>query len=109
MKGGLYDPSALPASLVEDMHACGGLPGHARAFRSLNQQWRTWIAARANYSTITLPVTLVYGSDDWSHPDEREANGRVIPGVRTVTLERCGHFASLEKPEAVAQLIAEVA
>ena len=109
MEGGLYDPNALPASLVEDMHTCGALPGHARAFRSLNQQWRTWIGARANYSTITLPVTLVYGSDDWSHPDERDANGRVIPGVRTVSLERCGHFASLEKPEAVAQLVAELA
>jgi pimeloyl-ACP methyl ester carboxylesterase len=108
MEGGLYDPSVLPASLVEEMHTCGGLPGHARAFRSLNLQWRTWIAARTNYSTITLPVTLVYGSDDWSHPDEREANRRVIPGVRTVSLERCGHFASLEKPEAVAQLVAEV-
>ena len=109
MEGGLHDPSALPASLVEDMHTCGGLPGHARAFRSLNQQWRTWIAARANYPAIALPVTLVYGSDDWSHPDEREANGRAIPGVRTLSLERCGHFASLEKPGAVAQLVAEVA
>jgi pimeloyl-ACP methyl ester carboxylesterase len=108
MEGGLYDSRALPASLVDDMHTCGALPGHARAFRSLNQQWRTWVAARANYSTISLPVTLVYASDDWSRPDEREANAHAIPGARTVSLERCGHFASLEKPEAVAQLIAEV-
>jgi pimeloyl-ACP methyl ester carboxylesterase len=108
MKGGLHDPRVLPASLVDDMYACGSLPGHARAFRSLNQQWRTWIAARAGYAKITLPVTLVYGSDDWSRPDEREANARAIPGARTIALERCGHFASLEKPEAVAQVIAEV-
>src|SRR5262249_20303756 len=106
---GLYDPHVLPASLIDDMYTCGALPGHARAFRSLNHQWRTWIAARANYPTISLPVTLVYGSDDWSHPDEREANARAIPGARTVSLERCGHFASLEKPEAIAQLIADAA
>jgi pimeloyl-ACP methyl ester carboxylesterase len=107
LEGGLYDPHALPASLVDEMHTCGSLPGHARAFRSLNQEWRTWIAARAHYAAITLPVTLVYGSDDWSHPSEREANARAIPAARTVSLERCGHFASLEKPGSVAQLIGE--
>jgi pimeloyl-ACP methyl ester carboxylesterase len=107
LEGGLYDPHALPASLVDEMHTCGSLPGHARAFRSLNQEWRTWIAARAHYAAITLPVTLVYGSDDWSHPSEREANARAIPAARTVSLERCGHFSSLEKPGSVAQLIGE--
>jgi pimeloyl-ACP methyl ester carboxylesterase len=109
MEGGLYDRHALPATLIEEMQRCGSLPGHAHAFRSLNQQWRSWIAARAKYPTITLPVTLVYGSDDWSHPDERQANAHALAGARTVSLERCGHFASLEKPERVAQLIAEVA
>jgi len=81
MEGGLYDARVLPASLIDDMYTCGALPGHARAFRSLNQQWRTWIAARANYPTISLPVTLVYGSNDWSHPDEREANARASPAL----------------------------
>jgi pimeloyl-ACP methyl ester carboxylesterase len=109
LEGGLHDPNALPAELVDEMRDCGALPGHARAFRSLNQQWRTWVGAREGYANIKLPTTLVYGTDDWSHPDEREANARLIPGARTVSLESCGHFASLEKPEAIAQLIAEAA
>src|SRR5262249_7019568 len=29
MEGGLYDPTVLPASLVDQMHTCGELPGHA--------------------------------------------------------------------------------
>jgi pimeloyl-ACP methyl ester carboxylesterase len=109
MEGGLYDPGALPRALVDELYRCGSLPGHARAFRSLNKQWRTWLGARARYSAIDLPVTLVYGSDDWSRPNEREANATVVRGARTCSLPRCGHFASLEKPEAIAELIHGVA
>jgi pimeloyl-ACP methyl ester carboxylesterase len=108
LEGGLYDRQVLPVALVDEMHRCGSLPGHARAFRSLNQEWRSWIAARDRYDKIALPVTLVYGSDDWSRPAEREANARLIPGARTVLLQRCGHFASLERPEAIAPLIGEL-
>jgi pimeloyl-ACP methyl ester carboxylesterase len=108
LEGGLYDRRVLPAALVDEMHRCGSLPGHARAFRSLNQEWRTWIAARGGYQKIALPVTLVYGGDDWSRPSEREANARLIPDARRVLVERCGHFASLEKPEAIAPLIGEL-
>jgi pimeloyl-ACP methyl ester carboxylesterase len=107
LEGGLHNRLALPAALVDEMRRCGSLPGHARAFRSLNQQWRTWIAARERYTAIEKPVTLVYGSDDWSRPSEREANARLIPNARVVHLERCGHFASLEQPERIARLLEE--
>jgi pimeloyl-ACP methyl ester carboxylesterase len=107
--GGLHDPRALPAELVDELHRCGKRPGHARAFRSLNRQWRTWIAARDAYPSVRVPVTLVYGSDDWSHPDERAANTQVIPGAQAVSINNCGHFASLEKPDAIARLINEAA
>src|ERR671936_995391 len=107
--GGLHDPAALPADLVEKLSRCGRLPGHARAFRSLCRHWRSWIDARALYGAIDLPVTLVYGDDDWSRPSERDANAHAIPGVRTATLTGSGHFASLERPREVAQLINELA
>jgi pimeloyl-ACP methyl ester carboxylesterase len=106
LRGGLYDRRALHDDLVDELYRCGSLPGHARAFRSLNRQWRSWIDARDGYARIALPVTLVYADHDWSRPDEREANRRAIPGANTITLERCGHFASLERPDAVAALIA---
>jgi pimeloyl-ACP methyl ester carboxylesterase len=109
MEGGLYDRRVLPPTLVDELYRCGSLPGHARAFRSLNKEWRSWIRARRQYSAIKLPVTLVYGSDDWSRPSERAENARLIPAVRTCSIPRCGHFASLEKPQAVAELIGELA
>lgn len=108
LTGGLHDPSALPPDLVVRLSRCGALPGHARAFRSLCLHWRTWIDARAEYSAIDLPVTLVYGHDDWSRPRERDANAHAIPGARTATLAGSGHFSSLEKPGEIAQLINEL-
>jgi pimeloyl-ACP methyl ester carboxylesterase len=94
-----------PADLVAAMDGGGWLPGRPCAFRSLSQQWRTWIAARADYGRIALPVTLVYGEEDWSRPADREANASAIPGARTMQLDRAGHFSCLEKPHEVAELI----
>jgi pimeloyl-ACP methyl ester carboxylesterase len=105
MAGGLHDRRHLPAELVDDVHRCGLLPGHPRAFRSLSKQWRTWISAREAYPSVRLPVTLVYGEGDWSRPSERAANANAIPGAQTVTLRNAGHFSCLEKPQQIADLI----
>ena len=109
MAGGLYDPGALPEDLLDTLHRCGSLPGHARAFRSLMLNWRTWIEARASYPAIKVPVTLAYGEADWSRAAERASNAAMIPGVCPVELERSGHFSCLEEPGKVAQLICEAA
>jgi pimeloyl-ACP methyl ester carboxylesterase len=103
--GGLHDRRNLPDELVEDLHDAGSLPGHARAFRSLMLNWRTWIAGRDHFSAISVPVMLSYGDDDWSRPAERDADARAIPGASAVTLAASGHFSSLEWPGDIAQLI----
>jgi pimeloyl-ACP methyl ester carboxylesterase len=105
LAGGLHDRQKLPPTLPGDLVRSGRLPGHARSFRSLCLQWRSWIAAREHYSDITIPATLVYGDEDWSRPAEREANAREIPHARRVTLTATGHFASLESPREIANLI----
>jgi pimeloyl-ACP methyl ester carboxylesterase len=90
LHGGLYDRGALREDLLEELYRCGSLPGHARAFRSLNRQWHSWIAAREGYSRVAVPVTLVYGDHDWSCPDERIANARLIPSVKMASLDGTG-------------------
>ena len=105
MQGGMYDPGTLPSELIDEMWACGNLPGHARAFLSLSRQWETWIAARAAYAAAELPIALVYGDHDWSRPEDREANGRSLRTARTVAVENCGHFASLDRPQQIARVI----
>ena len=75
MAGGVYDRRALPDQLIDDLHRCGSLPGHARAFRSLMHNWRTWIDARASYRRIEVPVTLSYGACDC----HARRNGKLTP------------------------------
>jgi len=105
LEGGLRDPRNLPPDLLEVIHRCGRLPGHPRAFRSLCQEWRTWITARSRYPAIEVPVTLAYGDADWSRPAERDANAKATRAARTVTLTDSGHFSSLEHPRDIAHLI----
>jgi pimeloyl-ACP methyl ester carboxylesterase len=108
LEGGVYDPRNLPTDLVDELWACGKLAGHARAFLSLCRQWETWITARAAYSGIEVPVTLVYGDHDWSRPEDREANSRVLRTSHTL-LENCGHFSCLDHPRHIARVIHDVA
>jgi pimeloyl-ACP methyl ester carboxylesterase len=105
MEGGLHDRRNLPPDLIEQLWQCGSLPGHGRAFLSLCRQWRSWIEARAVYTDVKLPVTLVYGDHDWSRPEEREANARALPTARRLSLTACGHFASLDRPQQIAGII----
>jgi pimeloyl-ACP methyl ester carboxylesterase len=54
---------------------------------------------------VKVPVTLIYGSDDWSRPEERIRNRDGIPGAELITIDQAGHFTSLEKPAEVAARI----
>jgi pimeloyl-ACP methyl ester carboxylesterase len=105
MTGGVRDDRALRPELLEELHRTGSRPGHARALRSLCREWRSFVAARERYPHIDVPVTLVYGDHDWSRPVERDGNRLAIPAAQFITLEHCGHFASLEHPAAIARLI----
>ena len=58
-----------------------------------------WIDAREQYPAIEIPVTLAYGDGDWARPDEREANARVIPGARAVTIKDAGHSRRSTSPK----------
>jgi pimeloyl-ACP methyl ester carboxylesterase len=48
---------------------------------------------------------VVYGDHDWSHPTEREANLALLRGVRSISLSSTGHFAALERPDRVAEIL----
>jgi pimeloyl-ACP methyl ester carboxylesterase len=107
LEGGLHDPHNLPADLVEQIWQCSKLPGHDRALLSLCRQWRSWLAARTAYSEVEVPVTLVYGEYDWSRPEERELSARLLPSAFVKVLTECGHFASLERPQRIANIVRE--
>lgn len=105
LKGGFYDPINLPQDLLTEFSLTGKREGYRRAEYSVFKHWKTWIDARDLYPTVNTPVTLIYGSDDWSKTEERVSNQRAIAGAKMFTIEKSGHFTALEKPEEVAKII----
>jgi pimeloyl-ACP methyl ester carboxylesterase len=105
MEGGVDRKDALSPALLREMYEVGNRPHHYQAFMSLVSHWAEWEKLREEYAKIEIPVLLVYGDHDWSRPDEREANHKIIPGSEIKTVGGAGHFLSLDAPGPLTQLI----
>ena len=108
MGGGLHDPSQLPDHYLDELRRVGRRPGYPTVARAIYRNLEGLIAARKRCARINVPVTLVYGDEDWSRPSDRQANIESVPGARDLVLPETGHFAALERPEEVARLLLEV-
>lgn len=109
LRGGFADPSRLPQDFVQELIRSGQRRGFAQVAIAYLRNLDSFIAARRQYGAIRSPVTLVYSDQDWSTPSERDEVARLVPGSRIVMLADTGHFASLERPEAVLHILLEAA
>lgn len=105
LRGGFHDASRLPEALLDEFSRTGSRDGYRSVEYSVFKNWGSWLDARQLYAKVKVPVTLIYGSDDWSHPQERTRNRDEIPGAELVTIDQAGHFTSLERPAEVAARI----
>src|ERR671925_658809 len=107
MRGGLFDGRKLPNHYLAELRRGGRRRGYPRVAREVFRNVRSMIAARALYGRVTAPVTLIYGDHDWSHMPDREANLALLRDARSISLPDTGHFASLDQPARVAELLLE--
>jgi pimeloyl-ACP methyl ester carboxylesterase len=105
LRGGLHDRSKLPDHYLAELRRVGHRPGYPRVAREVYRNIESMIAARTRYARITRPVTLVYGDHDWSRVPEREANLALLRGARWILLPGTGHFAALEQPTRVGEIL----
>jgi pimeloyl-ACP methyl ester carboxylesterase len=105
LRGGFHDGANLPAHYLDELRRVGRRPGYARVARSVYRNVGSMVAARTVYERVTAPVTLVYGEDDWSRSPERSANHDLLPDAQAIVLPETGHFAALERPDRVAELL----
>ena len=105
LRGGLVDGSKLPDHYLAELRRVGRRRGYPRVAREVYRNVDSMIAARALYGRVTAPVTLIYGDHDWSRPPEREANLSLLPDARSISLPHTGHFAALEQPARVAEIL----
>jgi pimeloyl-ACP methyl ester carboxylesterase len=105
LRGGLVDGSMLPDHYLAELRRVGRRRGYPRVAREVYRNVDSMIAARALYGRVTAPVTLIYGDHDWSRIPEREANLSLLGGARSISLPHTGHFAALEQPARVAEIL----
>jgi pimeloyl-ACP methyl ester carboxylesterase len=105
LRGGLFDGSKLPNHYLAELRRVGRRHGYPRVAREVFRNVDSMIAARALYGRVTAPVTLTYGDHDWSRIPEREANLALLRGARAILLPDTGHFAALEQPARVAEIL----
>lgn len=107
--GGFAGPRKMPTDFVEELVRSGKRPGFAQTAIAYMKNLPSYIDARRTYGRITAPVTLVYGDQDWSRSGERDETARLVRGSRRITLGNTGHFASMERPEAIARILLDSA
>jgi len=105
LRGGLVDGSRLPDHYLAELRRVGRRRGYARVAREVYRNVESMIAARGLYGRVSVPVTLVYGDHDWSHPSERDANVALLRDCQSSSLADTGHFAALEQPDRVADTL----
>lgn len=105
LKGGVADNRNLPSDLVAEFDRAGRRFGYRTVERKVFSGWRSWSAARALYANVNKPVTLIYGEQDWSRLEDRQATANALSGATVRTLADTGHFAVLERPREIADII----
>jgi pimeloyl-ACP methyl ester carboxylesterase len=102
---GLADGSKLPNHYLAELRRVGRRRGYPRVAREVYRNVESMSAARALYGRVQGPVTVVYSEYDWSRPSEREANLAVLRSAQSTVLADTGHFAALEQPDRVAEIV----
>jgi pimeloyl-ACP methyl ester carboxylesterase len=105
LRGGLVEASKLPHHYLTELRRVGRRPGYSRVACEVFRNVDSMIAARTLYARVTAPVTVVYGDHDWSRTSEREANLAWLRDARSISLHGTGHFAALEQPDRVAEIL----
>jgi pimeloyl-ACP methyl ester carboxylesterase len=103
--GGLLDGSKLPNHYLAELRRVGRRRGYPRVAREVFRNVDSMVAARTLYGRVTAPVALIYGDHDWSRMPDREANLALLRGARSIALPDTGHFAALEQPARVAEIL----
>jgi len=105
IRGGLHDARQLPGHYLDELRRVGRRPGYPQVATAIFRNLGSLIAARERYGNINAEVTLVYGDSDWSRPSDRAANRALLPRAHHITLGQTGHFAALDHPDQIAQIL----
>ena len=104
-EGGVANRENFPLALIKEMYVVGNRRGHYRAFTSLLRHGASWERSTDVYPKINVPVSLVWGDEDWATSSEREHDHQLLANAPMTTVDDGGHFLPLDCPQQVQELI----
>lgn len=105
MRGGLSMKRWMPNQLLTEFNRVGYRKGYRYVERNVFANWRSWGNARSMYAAVKAPVKLIYGEHDWSTVEERQRTANELGGVAINTVANTGHFASVDNPHKLIELV----
>ena len=105
MRGGLQMKRWMPNQLLTEFNRAGYRKGYRYVERNVFANWRSWSKARAMYANVKAPVKLIYGEHDWSTLDERKRTAKELGGVAITNVANTGHFAFVDNPRKLVELV----
>ena len=105
MRGGLRLKRWMPKQLLSEFNRAGFRKGYRYVERNVFANWHSWGEARSNYAAVKVPVKLIYGEHDWSTLAERERTAKELGGIAITTVANTGHFAFVDNPHKLAELV----
>lgn len=104
MRGGLKSKSWIPKKLISKFDRAGRRKGYRYVERKTFSGWKSWGEASDLYSDIKAPITLIYGSDDWSTTSERNQTAKKLGNISAITIPNTGHFAFIDSPSKLLEI-----
>lgn len=108
LRGGLQMKRWMPNQLLTEFNRAGYRKGYRYVERNVFNNWFSWSKARSMYAGVKAPVHLIYGEHDWSTLDERKRTAKELGGIAITTVANTGHFAFVDNPPKLAELVLSI-
>ena len=105
MRGGFFNNEFLTDNYLDLLCSSLKKKNYVYHFRNVLSNFKSWSDCRDLYGSANLPIKLIYGSNDWSNPNDRNKTQKLLGLSDFEIIDNCGHFSFIERPMKVAQII----
>ena len=105
LRGGFFDIKCLSNEYLNLLCSSIKKNGYTYHFRNVLKNYKSWTEAKKLYNKIKIPVSLVYGDNDWANENNKNDTKGIFGLASYNVIQNCGHFSFLEKPQEVAKIL----
>ena len=105
LRGGFFDIKCLSNEYLNLLCSSIKKNGYTYHFRNILKNYKSWTEAKKLYNKIKIPVSLVYGDNDWANENNKNDTKSIFGLDSYNIIKDCGHFSFLEKPKEVSRIL----